>query len=235
MKNTTQLYFLAALTMLFSNITATAAILPDNFKPNRPYGSNSNALSVMNDGVACLTIFYDIDADGMYDEDEFGIEGIEILMIEAPETEGTPLPFAIPTDNTGTACFTDLDYGLYTFQVDVPQGWEFNGNPFITIEIAPDTEPYYVAYSNALSGPSFSKAGFIAYPNPATTSVTFKTNGFTEGGEIVISDISGKQLLQKKVEGSAISVDVQDFSAGIYLAQIKSGSKVETVKFVVAD
>jgi hypothetical protein len=75
------------------------------------------------------------------------------------------------------------------------------------------------------------------YPNPTTGSVTVAVNGLSSSiAEAVLTDITGKVVLQKPVEAynGAIttSIDMQNLSKGIYFLSLKCNRQVKTIKMV---
>ncbi len=70
------------------------------------------------------------------------------------------------------------------------------------------------------------------YPNPVSDRLFFDA-GIELIEEITISDLNGKQQANLKPAGYYVNIDVSAFENGIYLARIKTGSRIFTQKFVV--
>ncbi len=70
------------------------------------------------------------------------------------------------------------------------------------------------------------------YPNPVSDKLYFDAGNETIE-EIIISDLTGKQLANLQPAGFSVNIDVSAFENGIYLARIKTGSRIFTQKFVV--
>ncbi len=66
------------------------------------------------------------------------------------------------------------------------------------------------------------------YPNPANETITISTTGTKGKIDVVITDISGKVLMQDEVSNNA-TVDVSKLSAGMYFVRLKVG-EFNTVK-----
>jgi hypothetical protein len=75
------------------------------------------------------------------------------------------------------------------------------------------------------------------YPNPVKNLLTI-TADHTQGKtvDLIITDLSGKIMLQKSIQNSSPLkefVDVSDFSRGLYLLRLDFGTYQEQKKFMV--
>ena len=68
------------------------------------------------------------------------------------------------------------------------------------------------------------------FPNPTTDFLTIQNSSNTEIDKIIVSDISGKTVLQQNQNAS--QVNVQNLSKGMYLLQVFSGDNKWQSKFV---
>jgi hypothetical protein len=68
------------------------------------------------------------------------------------------------------------------------------------------------------------------FPNPTTDFLTIQNSSNTQIDKIIVSDISGKTVLQQNQNAS--QVNVQNLSKGMYLLQVVSGAKNWQSKFV---
>lgn len=84
--------------------------------------------------------------------------------------------------------------------------------------------------STNLAASQFSKLKI--YPNPVSDRLFFDAGNETIE-EIIISDLTGKQLAILQPAGFSVNIDVSAFKNGIYLARIKTDSRIFTQKFVV--
>lgn len=71
------------------------------------------------------------------------------------------------------------------------------------------------------------------YPNPATDEITIES--FSDNATITIVDISGKIVLEQKMDDYVIAISIADLNNGIYIIKIDNGERVETQKFVKVD
>jgi hypothetical protein len=71
------------------------------------------------------------------------------------------------------------------------------------------------------------------YPNPATDLLNINMDGSNTINVIQIVDLNGRQILSRTFDNvSEAQIDVNDFSAGMYLINITSGDKSVTKKFL---
>jgi hypothetical protein len=70
----------------------------------------------------------------------------------------------------------------------------------------------------------------ILYPNPANNQITVRNNGQKILGVVSIIDMSGKTIYKNFVGGFQTTIDVQNFSAGLY--SIRSDQLQTTIKFI---
>lgn len=63
---------------------------------------------------------------------------------------------------------------------------------------------------------------FSVYPNPATHILTLKTNKQIAGLNFMLSDISGKVLLQDKLFNETTQIDLKNMPRGIYFIRIEN-------------
>jgi hypothetical protein len=89
----------------------------------------------------------------------------------------------------------------------------------------------YFSTSNTLSEPSFDLNNISVSPNP--TSTLWTINGASDTiTEIVVYDITGKQVLHLEPNAMSASIDTAGLNSGIYLARINAGNASKTVKLV---
>ncbi|WP_242158074.1 T9SS type A sorting domain-containing protein [Aestuariivivens sediminis] len=72
--------------------------------------------------------------------------------------------------------------------------------------------------------------GFSFGPNPTSHAVNFKANATLD--EVSIYNVLGKEILKQESGLNVMTVDLTGLPSGIYLAQIKSGDIVQTVKLI---
>jgi hypothetical protein len=75
--------------------------------------------------------------------------------------------------------------------------------------------------------------GLEAYPNPVRNTLTIRLNGSPTGtGQVTISDAMGKIVKKVTMTGIAVTVNMNDMSAGIYLVKYRDGNKKYEVKIL---
>ena len=78
---------------------------------------------------------------------------------------------------------------------------------------------------------SASIAKFKVYPNPATSVVTISTPD-VDSANLSVTDISGKVVMTKSLNGIENTVDISNLSSGAYFFEVSSASKKEVVKIL---
>lgn len=77
------------------------------------------------------------------------------------------------------------------------------------------------------------KANFIVYPNPAKTIVNIKVDNLVGKGEIILTDLLGKQIKQQLLSLGNNSINVSHLAKGMYLINIITEQGREVKKVVV--
>jgi type IX secretion system substrate protein len=72
------------------------------------------------------------------------------------------------------------------------------------------------------------------YPNPATGSVSIRTNSdkYIDGGSVIISDLSGREVLRSEIYDNKI-INVSNFVQGIYFVTVLNENHRETKKLII--
>lgn len=77
----------------------------------------------------------------------------------------------------------------------------------------------------------FESASVHVYPNPCANQLEF-INPFSDDAELVLRDVQGKTLFQKRVKGAEhYRMDISGLHAGIYHLQVCSGQRCVTDRF----
>jgi uncharacterized repeat protein (TIGR01451 family) len=78
------------------------------------------------------------------------------------------------------------------------------------------------------------KLAFKLFPNPATSTITVDLP-YTSNGRYYLTDISGKVILQNKIDNSnnRFNIDVNDIANGTYLLSIEMNGNVSTAKVMI--
>ncbi|WP_374551737.1 T9SS type A sorting domain-containing protein [Flavobacterium sp.] len=138
---------------------------------------------------------------------------------------GTPSGSAYSLDN-GTS-WTTIDSGAQRGALamfDSSTGWcgGFSTDPL--------TGGIFKLSGN-LSNEIFTPSKFKVYPSPAKNFVTITAES-TDAYSLKITDLSGKVMMSSELSGMDNTVDVSNYASGIYLFEIKSGNRTDTIKVV---
>jgi len=90
------------------------------------------------------------------------------------------------------------------------------------------TPPPVAGRGNIIAETSLNK--IVLYPNPTSSQITIHNNNNNLLGTVSIYDISGKMIYKKFIEGFQTTIDVKNFSTGVYC--IRSDQLQATIKFV---
>ena len=82
-----------------------------------------------------------------------------------------------------------------------------------------------------LANQSFTTSKFSVYPNPATSNVTISATNI-DAYQLSVTDLSGKVVITKSLNGIENTVDVSALSSGAYFFTLSSDNKKETVKIL---
>ena len=86
--------------------------------------------------------------------------------------------------------------------------------------------------NTAISNQMVPPESFLLYPNPVSKYL-YLSYGFKAGSVIEIYDISGRKILEKRINASLTKVDVSNYPKGIYIVRvIGNDNKVTTSKFI---
>ncbi len=80
----------------------------------------------------------------------------------------------------------------------------------------------------------FDKANIEVYPNPATTVLTVKFSDLPQiNTEIILTDMTGKQIERRRAIADYETFDVQSIPSGIYFLKTYTGTDCETKKVII--
>ena len=115
--------------------------------------------------------------------------------------------------------------GVLTIDEDYNQ----NGNP-ADDDTNLDGIPDYRQASVALSVTENEKAGFMIYPNPASTAITINQ---TENGNVVIYNVVGQRMGEFKTNPNLeTTIDISDYASGMYFIHFNAEGKKAVQKFL---
>lgn len=106
----------------------------------------------------------------------------------------------------------------------------------IRVQMAKEVNTYYIdnlslQSSAPLSVKSFEQIGVSMYPNPASTSTIIKSTAGLKN--ITLHSLTGKSILNKKINTNEYALDVSSFAKGIYLLGITNSKGTSTTKLIV--
>ena len=82
----------------------------------------------------------------------------------------------------------------------------------------------------ALTINTVNKDNLQIYPNPATSMLNIISANEIAFDELIITDMTGKIILEQKVQNSKINIE--KLTSGVYILQLKSGDKIHWAKFI---
>lgn len=119
-----------------------------------------------------------------------------------------------------TTNFYELGYGNY--------GWDYEGEVFYAF---PSNFAGRFAQQGNLSTSEIplEKSLLKAYPNP-TSAIFILENESTPIESVIVTDFSGKVVIEKTINGKKSELDLSNFSKGLYFAKVKVGETIKVVK-----
>ncbi|MBI4647248.1 MAG: T9SS type A sorting domain-containing protein [Bacteroidia bacterium] len=75
--------------------------------------------------------------------------------------------------------------------------------------------------------------GIIVYPNPAKTELFIQFREFPVNTNIVLSDLTGRQIYTHSINTSLMRISLADISQGLYFLQVQGTDKIVTFKIAV--
>ncbi len=100
-------------------------------------------------------------------------------------------------------------------------------NGVISDQPSPDIDNYIV--SEEVTGIADANINVSVWPNPATDYVVI---GVTDKANITMSDMTGKVVLQKEINGKE-NIDLSGYAKGIYNIRVKTANGIITKKLIV--
>ncbi len=73
---------------------------------------------------------------------------------------------------------------------------------------------------------------FSAYPNPSSGCITIEMKSGPANGFLVISDLTGQEIVIQNMTDSKTQIDLSSFPAGIYFAKLNTNNTYEAVKLI---
>ena len=73
---------------------------------------------------------------------------------------------------------------------------------------------------------------FLIYPNPSATDLEIKIPGNAETNTVQVYDILGKTVYKKELSTNNLSLNVSNWTEGVYLIRVTSGENSQTKRFI---
>ncbi|WP_406684702.1 T9SS type A sorting domain-containing protein [Seonamhaeicola sp. MEBiC1930] len=132
--------------------------------------------------------------------------------------------------------FSNEASGTATLANGIANGWIYNkASIFFDFGTANSNKTYYfddLKFGEAsLSIDSFEQTTFKAYPNPTRDSWTIKTQN-KNIESIQVFDVLGKNVISLAVNGNQAAIDGSNLKTGLYFAQIKTDSGINSIKLI---
>ncbi len=74
------------------------------------------------------------------------------------------------------------------------------------------------------------ESNIVIYPNPASDFIKIKTQ---QGGDLKISDITGRVVKKQKINADEEIIDIQNLNMGLYIINIYNGTEIYTEKIII--
>jgi hypothetical protein len=82
-----------------------------------------------------------------------------------------------------------------------------------------------------ISQHAFQNNSISAFPDPAYSQLTLKSSS-SKSQSYFIYDVSGKEVMNGKTNGTQTLLDIHEFQAGIYFIRVGSDDSIQTLRFV---
>ncbi len=73
---------------------------------------------------------------------------------------------------------------------------------------------------------------FALYPNPAHNNITIESTSLNKDEAALIFNLQGQLLLQQSLLQNKTTIDISDFTNGMYFVKMKSNNGIVVKKFV---
>lgn len=154
------------------------------------------------------------------------IPGTTTMVATSQGGQSTPSGTSVSTNNGAT--WTDVESaaqrGVSAF-IDINTGWCAG---FSTDDL---TDGVFKLTGQLGVDNSQPVAKFKVYPNPASSVVTISTPD-VESAKLSVTDISGKVVMTRSLNGIENTVDISSLSNGAYFFEVNASSKKEVVKII---
>jgi len=132
-----------------------------------------------------------------------------------------------------------LSQGYVQYKVKLKPGFAIGDIIPNTASIYFDTNPAIVTntfnteFVQALGNPTFDSNAISLAPNPTSNLVTITNSSAEKISTVAIYDLTGKKIFTLNNAPDSISIDVSNFSKGIYLIELSSESNSKITKKLI--
>jgi len=114
------------------------------------------------------------------------------------------------------------------------EGGEWDGDPNRTADITDDTviNDKWGDLVTSIVDAEVSESILSLFPNPATSVITVESSAVIN--EVKVFDITGRMVMQQKVDASSTVMDISTLRTGMYIMQVHTTEGVEGRRFHVA-
>ncbi|MDI1257536.1 MAG: peptide-N-glycosidase F-related protein [Flavobacterium sp.] len=118
----------------------------------------------------------------------------------------------------------DLSAGSHSFQISVPDAVFVGGQGYIPVSL------YLQGENTVLGIEHFTQLDFDYSPNPTKDIINVNANAAIN--TIALYDIQGRVLITKTVDATKASINISDYTNGVYFLKIKSEKGEKTKKII---
>ncbi len=118
----------------------------------------------------------------------------------------------------------NLAAGTHTFQLSVPDAVFVDSQGYIPVSL------YLQGENTVLGVESFTQMDFDYYPNPTKDNITVNANSTIQS--IQLCDMQGRVLVTKTADATQATIDVSNYSKGVYFIKVSSDTGERTKKIV---
>lgn len=119
----------------------------------------------------------------------------------------------------------------YTYVPTVPGTYNYQCTPHVAMG---HIGKFIVNGTSSISDYSVTRNIFEVYPNPAQSVLNISLNNNTKVSSILISDITGRQLIaQTEVKAATLALNISSLNAGVYFVRVIQDSKTYSRKFTI--
>lgn len=117
--------------------------------------------------------------------------------------------------------------GVFAMGVTVHESYAFVGDGVAGFQI------YDLLIATGQSNPGpFTREEFSVFPNPAYHQVILSVPEVRPHSKVVIYDVTGREIFHQPVTEKSMTIDISEFSPGIYMIGLKRGNSVITRKMI---